>query len=88
LATNKTLEIRQYDQEHHVIQAALAGQGIALVSSLLVENAINQGWLADCKTPEINNEIKGLNYYLLVPGRNLRNNNILAFKEWIKKALE
>jgi LysR family glycine cleavage system transcriptional activator len=87
LAINKTLDIRQYDQEHHVIQAALAGQGIALVSSLLVKNAINQGWLVNYKTPEINNEIKGLNYYLLVPERNLRNNNILAFKEWIKKAL-
>jgi len=88
LSMNKTLNIRQYDQEHHVIQAALAGQGIALVSSLLVENAINHGWLVDCKTPEVNNRIKGLSYYLLVPERNLRNNNILAFKEWIKKALE
>jgi LysR family glycine cleavage system transcriptional activator len=88
LGMKKTLDIRQYNQEHHVIQAALAGQGIALVSSLLVENAINQGWLVDCKTPEINNKIKGLNYYLLVPDRNLRNSSILAFKEWIKKALE
>jgi len=88
LAINKTLDIRQYDQEHHVIQAALAGQGIALVSSLLVENAINQGWLVDCKTPEISHEIKGLSYYLLVPERNVRNSSILAFRKWIKKALE
>ncbi len=86
--TNKRLNIRQYDQEHHVIQAALAGQGVALVSSLLVENAINQSWLVDYKTPNVNDEIRGLSYYLLVPERNVRSKSILAFKNWIKKALE
>jgi len=86
--TNKTLNIRQYDQEHHVIQTALAGQGVALVSSLLVENAINQSWLVDYKTPKVNDEIRGLSYYLLIPERNVRSKNILAFRNWIKKALE
>ncbi|NQZ90811.1 MAG: LysR family transcriptional regulator [Moritella sp.] len=80
---NKIFNIRQFDQEHHVIQAALAGQGVALISSLLVKNALNQGWLQDYKIAEIDQEIKGFSYYLLVPERNIRNKSILEFKDWI-----
>ena len=80
---NKIFNIRQFDQEHHVIQAALAGQGIALISSLLVKNALNQGWLQDYKIAEIDQEIKGFSYYLLVPEHNIRNKSILKFKDWI-----
>ena len=80
---NKIFNIRIFDQEHHVIQAALAGQGIALISSLLVKNALNQGWLQDYKIAEIDQEIKGFSYYLLVPEHNIRNKSILKFKDWI-----
>lgn len=36
------LTIRVYDQEQHVIQAALAGQGVALVS---LQTPLNNKWL-------------------------------------------
>ena len=75
--------VRQFTQEHHIIQAALAGQGIALVSSLLVENALEQGWLTQCSYVGDVQEIKGLSYYLLVPEHNLYNNSINAFKDWL-----
>jgi len=88
ISANETLNVRQFDQEHHVIQAALAGQGIALISSLLVENAIAQHWLVDYRTTAIKYETKGLSYYLLVPEHNVRSKSILAFKNWIIKKFE
>lgn len=80
--------IRQFTQEHHIIQAALAGQGIALVSNLLVENALAQGWLVQCQYIDDIPEIKGLSYYLLVPERNIHSTSIRAFKQWIIAELQ
>lgn len=82
------LNIRQFEQEHHVIQAALAGRGVALVSSLLVKNAIEQHWLVDYKTSAFDYDLKGLSYYLLIPEHNINSKSILAFKNWITKELE
>ena len=75
--------VSQFTQEHHIIQAALAGQGIALVSNLLVQNAVDQGWLTRCNYVEGVNEFEGLNYYLLVPKHNTHSKSIMAFKEWL-----
>lgn len=83
LAASEMLNVRQFDQEHHIIQAALAGQGVALVSSLLVENAIAQHWLVDYTTARNHLNIQGLSYYLLVPEHNIRSKSILAFKNWM-----
>ncbi len=74
---------RQFTQEHHIIQAALAGQGIALVSSLLVRNAIEQGWLVKYNFIENNNTTNGFSYYLVTPEHNLRSKSIMAFKGWL-----
>jgi len=75
--------IRQFDQEHHIIQAALAGQGVALVSTLLVKNAIEQGWLVNYIFSEYNKKITGFSYYLIIPEHNQRSKGIMAFKRWI-----
>lgn len=80
---NNKINIRQFDQEHHVIQAALASQGIALVSSLLVENALKQGWLQDYKFADLSHEITGYSYYLLIPEHNIRSKSILVFRQWL-----
>ncbi|PKH87320.1 LysR family transcriptional regulator [Colwellia sp. Bg11-28] len=74
---------RQFTQEHHIIQAALAGQGIALVSSLLVQNAIEQGWLVKYHFTENRKKIDGFSYYLVIPEHNLRSKSIMAFKNWV-----
>ncbi|AAZ28856.1 substrate-binding transcriptional regulator, LysR family [Colwellia psychrerythraea 34H] len=74
---------RQFTQEHHIIQAALAGQGIALVSSLLVQNAIEQGWLVKYHFTENRKKIDGFSYYLVIPEHNLRSKSIMAFKNWL-----
>ncbi len=75
--------VRRFDQEHHVIQAALAGQGIALVSSILVRNAVKEQWLVPFSNNTLQGEFIGLTYYLVVPPHNQRNKNVVAFTEWL-----
>ena len=36
---------RYFDEEQHVLQAGLAGQGLILISCLLVEDILERGWL-------------------------------------------
>jgi len=36
---------RRFEQEHHVVQAGLASQGLVLASSLLVGDLVGRGWL-------------------------------------------
>jgi len=86
--SDRKIKLRHFDQEHHVIQAALAGQGIALVSSLLVEKAIAQNWLVNYETTDIKHKKQGLSYYLLIPEHNIRSKSILTFKNWILKKFE
>lgn len=80
--------IRSFDQEHHVIQAALAGQGIALVSSLLVSSALNQQWLVPYANDLIDKDFNGLTYYLIVPPHSERNKNVKVFIEWLSQEIK
>jgi LysR family glycine cleavage system transcriptional activator len=79
--------IRRFTQEHHIIQAALAGQGIALVSHLLVENALQQGWLVKCSHVKEAKEATGLSYYLVVPQYSSNNRSVVLFKNWLLDVL-
>lgn len=77
---NMSLTIRSYDQEHHVIQAALAGQGIALVSSLLVQTALEHNWLE--QHPR-GGTLAGLTYYMLTREPHKNSRKIGLFREWL-----
>ncbi len=37
------LNLRRFDQEHNVVQAALASRGLVLASSLLVNDLVRRG---------------------------------------------
>ena len=80
--------LRRFDQEHHVIQAALAGQGIALISSLLAKNALAHQWLVPFSNGALQGEIEGLTYYLVVPPHNQRNKNVEAFTQWLSSEIQ
>jgi LysR family glycine cleavage system transcriptional activator len=82
--SKKKSEIRSYDQEHHVIQAALAGQGVALVSSLLVQTALNQEWLKKHPNGE---SLEGLTYYMLVTESRENSRKVALFREWLLNEL-
>lgn len=77
-------KIRSFDQEHHVIQAALAGQGMALVSSVLVQAYLIQDWLEpysdECLLP-------GLTYYLLPSPFSKDLRKVVVFQNWLMDEL-
>ncbi len=76
-------KVRLFSQEHHMIQAALANQGIALVSSLLIDNSLKQGWLIPYENQHINHRCSGLTYYLVSPVNREKNTLVKVFTEWL-----
>lgn len=74
------LMIRSYDQEQHTIQAALAGQGIAFVSNLLVQIPLQQAWL---KRHPQGSSLEGLSYYILVNDPSTPSKKVTAFRHWL-----
>lgn len=81
---HKPANIRQFDQEHHVIQATLAGQGVALVSSLLVQTALQQGWLTEY---DKKHRPSGLAYYMIIPPHSKRSRKVAVFRNWLADEL-
>ncbi|MHA7777003.1 transcriptional regulator GcvA [Roseibium sp. M-1] len=63
----------------HVIQAAIAGQGIALLSTVLVRDALEAGLLSRPFGPEL----KGLGYYLVYPPGKAEDPMIKAVRAWL-----
>jgi LysR family glycine cleavage system transcriptional activator len=80
--------VQKFAQEHHIIQAALAGYGVALVSTLLIQNAIEQGWLVKCNFLKYNKKITGFSYYIVIPEHNLYSKSIMTFRNWIVDELK
>lgn len=78
--------IESYDQENHVIQAAVSGRGVAFVSDILVDDYVQNEWLV--RLPGTHS-VEGLKYYLvnrysLSPGMQ---SNIEFFVAWLKQQL-
>ena len=76
---------QSFDQELHVIQAAIAGQGLAFVSNLLAETAVKNQWLQPYR-PEC--RLSGFGYYLL--GRtddDAAPTKVKKFRDWLFKEL-
>ena len=75
-----------YDQENHVIQAAVSGRGVAFVSDILVNDYVQNEWLV--RLPG-SHSVEGLKYYL-VSGNSLSpdmQSNIEFFVTWLKQQL-
>lgn len=77
-------EIRTFDEEQHVVNAALAGQGIALVSDLLVADCVARGWLVPLLTDV---RLPGFGYSLIAPPERRDTRKIRAFISWYHKEL-
>jgi DNA-binding transcriptional LysR family regulator len=72
--------IREYDEEHYALQAAIAGQGLVLASNILVSESVASGLLLPYR-PEIH--VDGAGYSALcVPGRE-RHPPVRAFFQWL-----
>lgn len=74
--------VREYDEEHYALQAAIAGQGLVLASNILVSASVASGLLVAYR-PEI--QVKGAGYSALcVPGRE-RHAPVRAFFQWLEE---
>jgi LysR family glycine cleavage system transcriptional activator len=73
--------------EHHlmVIQAALAGLGVALLPTILIEDELASGALV---SPFPDRRMRGAQgYYLAYPEANRSLPGLVAFREWLQRSL-
>jgi LysR family glycine cleavage system transcriptional activator len=69
----------RFTDETHAIQAAIAGQGVAIVSSLLAQDFIEKGILC---TP-FRHHLPGANYYLVATKEKAERADILVLRRWL-----
>ncbi|MEQ8455901.1 MAG: LysR family transcriptional regulator [Sandaracinaceae bacterium] len=72
-----------FADEHHVVQAALAARGLALVSEVLVGDAVARGWLVPSH-PDV--RLEGGAYRLVLPDE--RSPKVEAFARWIEAEVD
>ncbi|MFJ2528922.1 LysR substrate-binding domain-containing protein [Pseudomonas helmanticensis] len=73
--------IREYDEEHYALQAAIAGQGLVLASNILVSESVASGLLVPFMGQI---QVDGAGYSALcVPGRE-RHPPVRAFFAWLR----
>lgn len=75
------LALREYAEEMYALQAAIAGQGLVMASSILVADTAQRGLLKAAR-PDV--QIAGGTYHVLcVPGRE-RHPPVQAFFDWLR----
>ncbi|MBX9332188.1 LysR family transcriptional regulator, partial [Serratia marcescens] len=76
--------MRSYHEEHYALQAAVAGQGLVLASSVMVSDMVDNGLLVAYR-PEV--RVPGAAYSVLcAPGRE-RHPPVRAFLAWLQQEL-
>lgn len=74
--------VREYDEEHYALQAAIAGQGLVLASNILVSESVTSGLLLPYRSDV---QVDGAGYSALcVPGRE-RHPPVKAFFAWVQE---
>ena len=69
----------RYSDESHAIQAAVAGQGAALLSMVLIEQELKLGLLEARLEPVL----QGLAYYTVLSGRAVENSAVASVEAWL-----
>ncbi|WP_162276450.1 LysR substrate-binding domain-containing protein [Pseudomonas vancouverensis] len=74
--------VREYDEEHYALQAAIAGQGLVLASNILVSESVASGLLVPYRGDV---QVDGAGYSALcVPGRE-RHPPVRVFFQWLRE---
>jgi len=73
----------RFTDETHAIQAAIAGQGVAIVSRLLAADFIEKGML----TVPFEPQLPGGNYYFVTPHDKAMDPNVQALRDWIAERM-
>lgn len=69
----------RYSEESHAIQAAVSGQGVALLSLLLVEEELRMGLLQVIAGPTL----RGMSYHVLKPARRTVSPMVSLVEDWL-----
>ncbi len=76
----ETAQIREFNDEHYALSAAVAGQGLVLASSVLVADSLNRGELVAYRSDV---SLPGPRYFAMcVPGRE-RQEQVSACLTWL-----
>jgi DNA-binding transcriptional LysR family regulator len=73
---------RLFEQEHYVVQAGLASQGLVLASSLLMGDLVARGWLEPYR-PDI--RLAGRRYTALSTASRAGLRKVSSFLEWLEE---
>ncbi|WAI82218.1 MULTISPECIES: LysR substrate-binding domain-containing protein [Achromobacter] len=77
--------VHAYEEEHYALQAAIAGQGLVLASSVMVSDSVRAGTLASYR-PQV--RVPGAAYQALcAPGRE-RHPPVKAFLAWLTQEFQ
>jgi len=77
-----TYTARSFNQEQFALQAALAGQGYALISDVLVESTCQQGWLVEDKGMP---QLSGYHYSYRLSPYTGDNHKVRIFAQWLEE---
>lgn len=77
----------QFSMESMAIQAAIEGQGVALISTTLVDEDIAAGRLVRPFPDDVNHQTT-FSYYLVYPEAHLQRPKVAAFRDWVEKEIE
>jgi LysR family transcriptional regulator, glycine cleavage system transcriptional activator len=77
----------RFSVEDMAVQAAIAGQGVALVSSALVADDLARGVLVR-PFPEAGDQATEFCYFLVYPKAYLQRPKVAAFRDWVKAEVE
>ncbi|WP_372869978.1 LysR family transcriptional regulator [Shewanella sp.] len=80
--TFREAQLIEFDREDQLLQACLAGQGLALTSSLLVSTQVENGWLKPCLPEKV---LSGSGYQVITSADNKRAVRLLL--EWLSEQL-
>jgi LysR family glycine cleavage system transcriptional activator len=83
LSANRTCDL-SFREEIHAIDAALAGQGIAICSDVVVGHELKTGALV--KAHELS--LPGYGFYLVYVAPHPRATTVDAFSDWISSAMQ
>jgi len=72
--------VRSFEQEQYTLQAALAGQGVALLSNVLAEAVVQQGWLNKVDALPA---FTGYGYWLRVNPQSAHRYRVQALAHWL-----
>ncbi|AEF55948.1 LysR family transcriptional regulator [Marinomonas posidonica] len=80
-------KVQYFNDENFTVQAALSGQGVALLGKISAEHSVKNSWLI-CGEDDYSLQILGHDYYLVIPQRVAHLPSVKVFKQWLLEMMQ